>query len=286
MSFPATRRMQKLYGVSHQSQILTVLWGTKNAFLGPSIPSKEQNPSRTNPAPSPSHGIIPAAPAALPSGPAPLPSHTIPFLFLFLLKSKPGDSIATRSSRGLTPALCSALSLRFRLPPGRCEELQLSIPLAPCVGGQALLWRREASAVTNRSDTGCLWHQGRAGRGFSFAVPLPLHSLFGRYCGSPPGSGAPGRKLERSQASFRRGWGSAAMPPPPPLPLLRIPLLPQPLLLCLAQPQGNFSQGNHIPGVLRCPARPLPRRGGWCFCALWVSSPEFGRAPLNLGAEP
>ena len=75
-----------------------------------------------------------------------------------------------------------------------------------------------AIAVTNRSDTGCLWHQGRAGRGFSFTVQLPLHSLFGRYCGSPPGSGAPRRKLERSQASSRRrGWGSAEM-------LLRISL--------------------------------------------------------------
>lgn len=136
-----------------------------------------------------------------------------------------------------------------------------------------------AIAVTNRSDTGCLWHQGRAGKGFSFTVQLPLHSLFGRYCGSLPGSGAPRRKLERSQASSQRGWGSAEM-------LLQISLS-QPQVfaapLCTA-PGSRFQretrflrfEGSRLhlahrlameerPGPLPCP----------CFYALWIGIPKF-----------
>lgn len=72
------------------------------------------------------------------------------------------------------------------------------------------------------------------------------------------------------------------MPPP----LLRSSLLPQPLLPCLAQPQGNFSRGKPHSWALKVPAHPLKRRGGWCFGALCMSIPKFGRAPLNLDAEP
>lgn len=147
-----------------------------------------------------------------------------------------------------------------------------------------------AIAVTNRSDTGCLWHQGRAGRGFSFTVQLPLHSLFGRYCSSLPGSGAPRRKLERSQASSRRGWGSAEMP-------LQISL-PQPQVfaapLCTA-PGSRFQRENRflrLEGSCLRLAHPLTTEE-WlgplpcpCFYVLWMSIPKFGRAPLNLDAQP
>lgn len=88
-----------------------------------------------------------------------------------------------------------ALSLRLRLYPCRCEELQLSIQLACLCGGTGFAVEEGslgARAVTNRSDTARLWHQGRAGRGFSSTVQLPLHSLFGRCAAPRRAAGLPG----------------------------------------------------------------------------------------------
>lgn len=175
-----------------------------------------------------------------------------------------------------------ALSLRLRLHPGRCEELQLSIQLACLCGGTGSAVEEGslgASAVTNRSDTGCLWHQGRAGRGFSFTVQLPLHSLFGRYCGSPPGSGAPRRKLERSQASSRRAAGEL------PTGCCGFLCRGTPGLCCspLHSPQGSHFQREtrflSFSGACLCLAHPLateePVGASTLTHALWMSIPKL-----------
>lgn len=145
-------------------------YGALNTFLDPSSPSRSRTPQAPTlhlPHPTGSPRQPPQLRCRDPHL-CPSPQNSFPFL----LKAKAGDSIATRSCRGLTPALGSALSLRLRLARVGVRNSSEALPGSLC-GGTGSVWRREASAVTNRSDSGCLWHRGGQAQGF----PAPCSCL-------------------------------------------------------------------------------------------------------------
>lgn len=172
------------------------LWGAETTSLGLEHPHLRVRTQRCR------HSPTPDAPLAAPAGSG-LIFHTHIVVFFFFFSFPPFLSFKTRSQKlhsnprlpGSDSSAVIALSLRLRLYPCRCEELQLSIQLACLCGGTGFAVEEGslgARAVTNRSDTARLWHQGRAGRGFSSTVQLPLHSLFGRCAAPRRAAGLPG----------------------------------------------------------------------------------------------
>lgn len=186
------------------------LWGAETTSLGAQA-------SRA----SPSLGSDPKMPTQ-PRSPGSTCRFGIDFIYIYCVLFfffPPFLSLKIRSQKlhsnprlpGSDSSAVIALSLRLRLYPCRCEELQLSIQLACLCGGTGFAVEEGslgARAVTNRSDTARLWHQGRAGRGFSSTVQLPLHSLFGRCAAPRRAAGLPGGSW--NEPKHLRGTAGAA----------------------------------------------------------------------------